>query len=171
MNRAGRLASAAAPWALPASAIATVVLGVWGWLDYGYRFDHALYRAVALFSINNEIYREAPAGTDLRFLIGRWTGLLAVFGAALFALAALLREQATVAFALLVKRRVAVIGAGDVALKAFESARLAARPCVWIGAPALDARRLSAFAVPWPAEDQERAVRTHVANGARSSIG
>jgi hypothetical protein len=162
VNRAGRLASAAAPWALPACAIVTVALGLWGWLDHGYRFDHALYRAVALFTINNEIYRSAAALSDPRFLVGRWTGLLAVFGAALFALAALLREQATVAFAQLVKRRVAVIGDGEVAVKAFESARLGGRASVWIGAPALDARRLSALALPWPAEDQERAVRTHM---------
>lgn len=167
MTRLRRLGSAAAPWTLPACALVTVVLGLWGWLDYGYRFDNALYRSVALFAINNEIYRGAPGATDLRFLIGRWTGLLSLFGAALFALAALLREQAMVALAQLVRRRVVVIGAGEIALKAFESARLAGQASVWIGAPARDAHRLSAFAVPWPAEDHEQAVRTYVGDAER----
>ncbi|MBU1378878.1 MAG: hypothetical protein KKE02_05245 [Alphaproteobacteria bacterium] len=164
MRRARRLASAAAPWTLPAFAVTTVLLGLWGWLDYGYRFDNALYRAVALFSINNEIYRQAPGSADLRFLIGRWTGLLSVFGAALFALAALLREQAVVALARLVRRRVVIIGAGDIALKAFERARVGGLSSVWIGAPSLDAHRLSAFALPWPAEDLERTVQAGVAD-------
>lgn len=164
MSRARQLASAAAPWTLPACALLTVVLGLWGWMDYGYRFDHALYRAVALFAINNEIYRDPPGLTDMRFMIGRWTGLLALFGAALFALAALLHQQAIVALAQLVRRRVVVVGAGDLALKSFESARLSGRPSVWIGAPALDAHRLNALAVPWPADDSERVVRSHVAD-------
>ena len=81
------------------------MLGLWGWLDYGYRFDNALYRAIALFAVNNEIYRDPPGLTDPRFLIGRWTGLMAVFGAALFALGALLRQHAVVALAQLVRRR------------------------------------------------------------------
>ena len=162
MTRARRLASAAAPWTLPACAVVTVLLGTWGWLDLGYRFDHALYRAVALFSVNNEIYRGPPGSTDLRFLIGRWTGLMAVFGAALFALAALLRQQAVVALAQLVRRRVAIVGAGEVAAKAFEAARRSGRTSIWLGASSFDADRLSAFAVPWPPEDAERAVRNYV---------
>ena len=164
MTRARRLASAAAPWALPACAVATVILGTWGWVDFGFRFDHALYRSVALFSVNNEVYRAPPGSTDIRFLIGRWTGLMAVFGAALFALAALLRQQAVVALAQLVRRRVAIIGAGDLAVKAFEAARRSGRTSVWLGAPSLDADRLSAFAVPWPPDDAERAVRNYVAD-------
>jgi hypothetical protein len=105
VTRAGRLISAAAPWTLPICALITVILGLWGWLDHGYRFDNALYRAVALFAVNNEIYRDPPGLTDPRFMIGRWTGLLSVFGAALFALAALLRQQAVVALAQLVRHR------------------------------------------------------------------
>lgn len=164
VRRARRLASAAAPWTLPACAVITVILGLWGWLDQGYRFDHALYRAVALFAVNNDIYRDPPGLTDPRFLIGRWTGLLAVFGAALFALAALLRQHAVVALAQLVRRRVAIIGSGDIALKAFESARQAGRSSVWIGAPSLEVHGLTAFALPWPAEDPERSIRTYVSD-------
>lgn len=162
--RAGRLASAAAPWTLPVCAVITLVLGLWGWLDHGYRFDHALYRAIALFAVNNEAYRDPPGITDIRFLIGRWTGLLSVFGAALFALAALLRRQAMVALAQLVRRRVAILGAGDVAQKAFEAAAATGRSCVWLGAPSLDAHRLNAIALPWPGEDHERAARNYVAD-------
>ncbi|HZZ68175.1 MAG TPA: RyR domain-containing protein [Phenylobacterium sp.] len=162
--RASRLASATAPWALPACALITLVLGLWGWLDHGYRFDNALYRAVALFTVNNQAYRSPPGSADLRFLVGRWTGLFTVFGAALFALGALLREQAVMALGQWVRRRVVIIGADDVAAKAFESVRLDRRSSVWIGAPGVDTHRLRAFALPWPAEDSERAVRSHLAD-------
>lgn len=163
MTRARRLVSSIAPWALPACGLITVALGLWGWLDYGYRFDNALYRAVALFSLNNQIYRDGPGINDLRFLIGRWTGVMAVFGAALFALAALLRDRAVVALAQAARPRLVIVGGGDVAAKAFESARSAGRALVWIGAPALDLHGLTAFALPWPAEDPEQAVAGYAA--------
>ncbi|MBW8812784.1 MAG: hypothetical protein JF588_05105 [Caulobacterales bacterium] len=167
MKRAGQLASAAAPWTLPTCAMITVVLGCWAWLDYGYRFDDALYRAVALFSLNNEIYRVAPGDTDPRFLVARWTGVLTLFGTTLFALAVLLRERAVVALAQLVRRRVVIVGAGEIAAKAFEEAQSTNRPCLWLGAPLLDAHRLSAFALPWPSEDHERAVKTYLSEAAQ----
>lgn len=161
---ARRLAATAAPWTLPLCALITVVLGLWGWLDYGYRFDNALYRGIALFAVNNEIYRDPPGLTDPRFMIGRWTGLMAVFGAALFALGALLRQHAVVALAQLVRRRVAIVGASEVTQKAFESAGAAGVHSVWIGAPSLDAHRLNAIALPWPSEDHDRAVQNYVAD-------
>lgn len=159
-----RLASAAAPWALPACAVVTLLLGLWGWLDHGLRFDNALYRAVALFAVNNEAYRNPPGSIDPRFLIGRWTGLMAVFGAALFALGALLRENAVVALAQWVRRRVVIVGGGDIARKAFESVRQTGPASLWVGAPARDTQRLSAFALPWPAEDVDGAVRPYLAD-------
>ncbi len=164
MTRTRRLARAAAPWVLPCCAVVTITLGFWGWMDHGHRADDALYRAIALFAVNNEAYRFPPGATDLRFLIGRWTGLLSVFGAALFALAALLQRHAVVALAQLVRPRVAVVGAGPIALKAFERARATGRGSVWIGAPALEAHRLSAFALPWPSDDPEAGIETYVAD-------
>jgi len=152
---------------LPASALVTLVLGLWGWLSYGYRFDNALYRAIALFAVNNEAYRDGVGLSDPRFFIGRWTGLLAVFGTALFALGALLRQHAVVALAQLVRRRVAIVGAGETAQKGFEAAGADGRRCVWIGAPDLDAHRLNAIALPWPGEDRERAVRHYAADARR----
>ncbi|MEW5683434.1 MAG: RyR domain-containing protein [Pseudomonadota bacterium] len=164
MTRTRRLASAVTPWVLPCCAIATITLGFWGWLDHGHRIDDALYRAIALFAVNNEAYRFPPGSTDLRFLVGRWTGLLSVFGAALFALAALLQRHAVVALAQVMRRRVAVVGSGPIALKAFERARASGRGAVWIGAPALESHRLNAFALPWPAEDAETSIETYVAD-------
>lgn len=165
--RPWRLASAAAPWTLPACAVVTVLLGFWGWLHYGQRVDNALYRAITLFALSNEMYRSPPGSTDWRFLIGRWTGLLAVFGAALFALMALLRKQAVVALAQLVPRRVAVIGASDLASKAYDWAQASGRSVVWLGAHTLDAHRLNAFALPWPADDPQPAVAKYVADADR----
>ena len=66
-------------WTIPVFAVATIVLGAWGWISYGRRLDEALYRSIALFSIANQVYRDAPGSTDWRFLVGRWTGLFAEF--------------------------------------------------------------------------------------------
>ena len=97
MSDRRRLASLVAAWAVPAFAVLTLVLGAAGWLAHGQRFDEALYRAVALFDNNNDTYDGPPGSTDWRFLVGRWTGIIAVFGAAGLAIGALLHERLVLA--------------------------------------------------------------------------
>ena len=159
----GRLASILAAWALPACAIATIGLGLAGWLNHGYRFDEALYRAAALFDISHEIYRDPPGSTDWHFLVGRWTGLLTVVGTALAAVFALLQERAVLALARLARHEVIVVGSGGLATKAFEAAQRAGKRAVWVGAAAIELISLRALALPWPPEDHVRAIAGYVA--------
>lgn len=158
-----RLASVAAAWAIPAFALVTVALGLTGWLGHGYRFDNALYRAIALFSIASDAYRSAPGTTDWHFLVGRWTGLLSVFGAALFTVGALLHERAVVALAQLVRQEVIVFGAEGIAAKAFDAARSAGKSAVWIGASAVEAISARALALPWPPDDNLETLANYAA--------
>jgi hypothetical protein len=162
MNRR-RLASVTAAWAIPAFALVTVILGLTGWLAHGHRFDNALYRAIALFSIASDVYRSAPGTTDWHFLVGRWTGLLSVFGAALFTVGALLHERAVVALAQLVRQEVIVFGSEGIAAKAFDAARGTRRRAVWIGASAVEAISLRALALPWPPDDNLEALAGYAA--------
>lgn len=147
-----------AVWSIPVCALLTVSLGLAGWLDYGYRFDDALYRALALFGIYNDAYKEAPGSTDWHFLVARWTGLIAISGAAFFALGALIDEHAVLAVAQLGRQQVIVVGAGEIAMKAFDTAREANKSAVWVGAASMDASSLKAFALPWPPDDHVRTI-------------
>jgi hypothetical protein len=150
-------------WAIPAVALLTIWLGAWGWLDHHLSADEALYRGMALFDNNNDVYHGSPGSTDWRFLVGRWTGVVTVFGAALFTLAAILRERVVLAFARLVRQQVIIIGAGDIAMKAFEAARRSRRSVVWVGAPALEAFSIRALALPWPPDDHLRTIAGYAA--------
>jgi hypothetical protein len=158
MSRRRGLASLSAAWAIPACALITVGLGLAGWLGHGYRFDDALYRAVALFDIANAAYDSPPGATDWHFLVGRWFGVVTVFGAALFTVGALLQERGVLAIARLVRQQVVVIGGEDVAQKAFDAARQAGQSVVWVGASALEALSIRAFALPWPADDHVKTI-------------
>jgi hypothetical protein len=149
-----RLTAGSPAWTIPVFAVATVVLGAWGWLSYGRRWDEALYRSIALFSIANQVYRDAPGNSDWRFLVGRWTGLLAEFGAALLAVGALLHQRGVFVLAKLFRQHVVVVGAGDLALSAFDSGQLARRRVLWVGAPHLSAGSFGALAIPRPADAQ-----------------
>ena len=77
---------------------ATLVLGTWGWLDHHYPFDESLYRALALFEINNDSYAHGEGLADWHFRLGRWTGAMAVI-TSLLAAAALLHEHLASALA------------------------------------------------------------------------
>jgi hypothetical protein len=153
-----RLASLVAAWVIPTFALFTVAIGLAGWLHYGYRFDNALYRTIALFAIANEIYRVAPGTTDWHFLVGRWTGLLAIFGAALFTVGAVIHERAVVALAQLFGHEIVVAGASEHAGKGYEAARAAGKSVVWIGAPGVEAASLRSIALTWPLEDHLRTI-------------
>jgi hypothetical protein len=155
------LASVTAAWAIPAFALVTVGLGLTGWLEHGYRLDNALYRAMALFSIANEVYRGVPGTTDWHFLVGRWTGLMSVFGAAVFTVGALLHKQAVVSLAQLVRQEVIVFGSQGIAAKAFDAARGAEKTAVWIGASAVEAISVRLLALPWPADDNLKTLATY----------
>jgi hypothetical protein len=141
-------------WTIPVFAAATIALGTWGWLSYGRRLDEALYRSIALFSMANQVYRDAPGNSDWRFLVGRWTGLLAEFGAALLAVGALLHQRGVFVLAKLLRQHVVVVGAGDLALSAFDGGQLARRRVLWVGAPQLSAGSFGALAIPRPPDSQ-----------------
>lgn len=160
MNRR-RLGPVIAAWAIPGFAIITVALGLSGWLHHGHRLDNALYRAIALFSIASDVYRSAPGTTDWHFLVGRWTGLLSVFGAALFTVGALLHERAVVALAQFMRQEVIVFGSEALAAKAFDAAQEAGKSAVWIGASAVEATSMRALALPWPADDNLKTVANY----------
>ncbi len=146
-------------WVIPTAALLTLGLGVWGWWGHT-RWDTALYRSLALFEINNESYISGYGGTDLRFLIARWTGAAAVI-TSLLALAALLHEQLATTLARWTKQAVVVIGHADRAAGAFEAARHRRRRTLWIGAPAFGTAGFSAIALEWPAGDRTRTVIAH----------
>jgi hypothetical protein len=159
-----RAVSLLAVWAIPFFAVTTVGLGLAGWLEHGLRFDDALYRAIGLFSLDHEAYQVPPGSTDWHFLVGRWTGLIALFGAGLAALGALLDEHAVLAVAHLLRQQVMLIGASDVAQKAFGVARDHGKSAVWVGASAIDSSSLRAFALPWPPDDHVRTISRYVAD-------
>ena len=161
MSKRRGLAALSVAWAIPAFALITVGLGLAGWLSHGVRFDDALYRAMALFDIANAAYDKPPGSTDWHFLVGRWFGLVTVFGAAVFAIGALLQERAVLALARMVRQEGVVIGGDGMAMKAFDIARLAGKSVVWVGASTLEALSLRALAVPWPPDDHVRTIAAY----------
>jgi hypothetical protein len=146
-------------WLIPLAAAITLGIGLWGWLDRGLALDEALYRALALFDINNDAY-QGVGFSDLRFRIGRWTGAGVVFSS-LLALAALLRQHLATALARWTKQQVVVVGAHPMAAAAFETARRAGRSALWLGAGAFSSARLSAIALEWPAGERARTLIAH----------
>jgi len=140
------------------AAVFTVVLGVWGWLSHGADFADALYKALALFEINNDAYSQGVGLSDWRFRLGRWTGAGAVFSG-LLAVAALLREHLATLLARFMKQSVVVIGSGLLAGAAFEAARRARKSVLWLGAPAFNSASLADIALAWPPRDRGGAVR------------
>ena len=141
-------------WAIPVLAAITLILGVWGWLDRGYRPLDAGFRALGLFDNANSFYDfPAPGVHDWRFRIAVWTGLATVFATLFFTVMALLQARATLAIARIMRQQVIVVGGEGIASRAFEIARQARRSVVWLGAPALDAQSIRAVAVPWPLDD------------------
>jgi hypothetical protein len=149
-----------AVWVIPALVALTVSLGVAAWLSTGASPADALYRSAALFSYN-DVYGGGAPTQDWRILVGRWTGLAAVFSAAGTALAAVLQERLAVTTARFFKQDVVVIGAGAIATKAFDRARAAGRSVLWLGAPSLGASSMGAIALPWPPEDAAKTVFEH----------
>jgi hypothetical protein len=148
-------------WLIPLAGVVTIALGVWGWLSYGVAVDDALYRALALFDINNAAYDHGVGLTDPRFRIGRWTGAGVVFSS-LVALAALLHQNLATALARWTRQQVVVVGGQDLASAAFETARRAGRTALWLGADAFASARLSAIALQWPAGERARTLMAHV---------
>jgi hypothetical protein len=157
--RRRRFDPASAVWAVPAFAVITLVLGLVGWTERGLRFDEALYRSITLFGVPHDYYHGAPGSTDWRFLLGRWTGLLTVFGAALLTVGTLLRERVVVGLAQRFQHRICVVGASGLALAAYEAAIEAGKSVVWVGSSGPEARMLRWLALPWPQEDHVRALR------------
>jgi hypothetical protein len=152
-----------AVWAIPACAIVTLGLGLDGWLERGFRFDEALYRSVTLFGTPHDYYHDSPGLTDVRFLIGRWTGLLTIFGAALLTVGALLRDRVMVGLAQQFPHRICVVGANGLASAAFDATLEAGKSVVWVGASAIEATTLQSLALPWPQDDHVRAIRKYAA--------
>jgi hypothetical protein len=161
--RRRRFAAAFAVWAIPVCAIATIGLGLVGWMERGFRFDEALYRAVTLLGAPHDYYHGSPGSTDWRFLVGRWTGLLAVFGATLLTVGALLRERVLVGLAQQFPHRICVVGANGLARAAYEATIEAGTSVVWVGASAMEAATLRALALPWPQVDHVRVIRKYAA--------
>jgi len=161
-DRGGRrtLISLWAVWVIPTLVLITIVLGLRAWLDTGATTADSLYRSAALFAYN-DVYGGGAPTKDWRILVGRWTGLAAVFGAAGTALAAVLQERLALAAARFLKQDVVVIGAGAVATKAFDLAFRSGRSVLWLGAPSLGVSSMSSIALPWPPEEASRAVFDH----------
>jgi len=147
-------------WVILIAGLATIGLGLWGWLAAGKPPDDALYRAVALFDINNDAYAHGEGLADWRFRVGRWTGAAVVFSS-LLAIAALLREHLATALARWTKQQVMVAGSEPLAMTAFAMARTRDKSALWLGAPAFSARSLSVIALPWPPRDRASAVLDH----------
>ena len=143
-------------WLIPLAALVTMGLGLWGWLLIGKPVDDALYRALALFDINNSAY-DTTGLSDWRFRVGRWTGAFVVFSS-LVALAALLREHIATALARWTKQQVMIAGSEPLAMAAFDAARARSKSVLWLGAPAFTSIRFSAIALAWPPRDHARAV-------------
>lgn len=155
------LFSLSATWLLPLLALITFSLGLSGWLDHGYDLNEAAYRTACLFDLGNGYYGSEPGSTDWRFAVGRWTALATLFGAALFALAALLRERVALAVARFVRQEVVVIGSNGLAVRAFGMAFAAKQSVLWLGASRLGAESARSIALPWPPEDRARTVADH----------
>jgi hypothetical protein len=147
-------------WVIPAAAAFTIGLGLWGWLSYGAHWDDALYKALALFEINNDAYTGGVGLMDWRFRLGRWTGAGAVFSGIL-ALAALLREHLSGALARYMKQSAVVIGSGPLAAAAFEAARRAHTSVLWLGAAEFSSASMADIALAWPLRDKPGVVRAH----------
>jgi hypothetical protein len=81
-----------ATWIIPLLVIWTFFIGIWAWHDRHYSWGDAVYRAVSLFDIGNDLYNQG-GHLDWRFAVGRWTGLAAVFSTAGVALTAVLHER------------------------------------------------------------------------------
>ena len=149
-------------WLIPAAALVTLALGCWGWLSVHRPVDDALYRALALFDINNDAYAHGEAIHDWRFRIGRWTGAFVVFSS-LVALAALLREHLATWLARWTKQQVMIAGGEPLAMAAFEAARARRKSVLWLGAGAFNSIRFSAIALPWPPREHAQAVLAYAA--------
>lgn len=147
-------------WLIPVAALATIGLGLWGWLADHRPFDDALYRAIALFDINNDAYAHGEGLNDLRFRIGRWTGAFVVFSS-LLAIAALLRVHVASGLARWTRQQVIVAGGEPLATAAFETARARRKSVLWLGAPDFSWARLTAIALPWPPRDREGTLFDH----------
>jgi hypothetical protein len=147
-------------WLIPAAGLVTLALGLWGWLDHRLALDDALYRSLALFEIDSDVYAQGVGITDWRFRLGRWTGAVAIV-TSLFALMALMRARLAAALARRGRQQVVVAGSGELALAAFEAARSAGKSALWLGARAFAAPRLSTIALPWPAGERARALLDH----------
>ncbi|MGA0602144.1 RyR domain-containing protein [Caulobacter sp. KR2-114] len=159
-GRRRTLISLWAVWLLPTLVMVTLALGLRAWIDTGATVADSLYRSAALFAYN-DVYGGGAPTHDWRILVGRWTGLAAVFGAAGTALAAVLQERLALAAARFLKQEVVVIGAGALATKAFDQAFRSGRSVLWLGAPSLGVSNMGAIALPWPPEDAARAVYEH----------
>ncbi len=148
-------------WVILIAALATLALGAWGWLALGKPVDDALYRAIALFDINNDAYAVGDEGmADWRFRLGRWIGAGVVFSS-LLALAALLREHLATALARWTKQQVIVAGGEPMAMAAFAAARGRRKSVLWLGAPAFSTAGFSAIALAWPPRERTGAVFDH----------
>jgi hypothetical protein len=160
MNESGGLFTFRLAWLIPATAILTLGLGLWGWAGHHLPFDEALYRSVALFDIDSNSYSNGEPLHDWRFRIGRWTGAGVIFSS-LLALAALLHEHVASALARYTKQSVVVIGGAPLALAAFEAARKTGRGALWLGAASFGASGFRDIALAWPQRERARAVLEH----------
>jgi hypothetical protein len=152
-----------AAWAIPILAVITLLLGVFGWQDRGYRLTDAAYRAVALFDNSNGDYDVRPPGaSDWRFAIAEWTGLVTIFATFFFTITALLQARATHAVARLVRQQVVIVGGEGIGPKAFEAARRARKSVLWLGAPALGSQSWRSIALPWPLDDHGAIIAEYV---------
>jgi hypothetical protein len=142
------------------AAIATVSLGLWGWLANGDKIADAAYKSLALFEINNDAYTSGIGLDDWRFRLGRWTGAGTVFSS-LIAVAALLRQHLASAMARWTKQSVVVIGSGGLAGAAFGAARRARKSVLWLGAPEFSSASFGDIALSWPPRDRPASVREH----------
>jgi hypothetical protein len=163
MNESGGLFTFRLAWLIPAAAILTLGLGLWGWSGHHLPFDEALYRSVALFDIDSNSYSNGEPLQDWRFRVGRWTGAGVIFSS-LLALAALLHEHLASALARWTKQSVVVIGGTPLALAGFEAARKSSRGTLWLGAAAFGAAGFRDIALAWPQRERARAVREHARN-------
>jgi hypothetical protein len=154
-------ASIRAVWAIPILAALAVILGTWGWLHYGIGLNDALYRSIALFDNNNDIYGDKEGLADWRFRTGRWLGAIVVFSTALLALGTLLQQRVSATLARRTKQSVTVIGGDVLATTAFDVAQRAGRSALWLGAPAFGSANLRTIALPWPPQDRARSVIDH----------
>jgi hypothetical protein len=163
MGRHRGILSLIGTWIIPLLGALTATLGITGWVDHGQSFVEAAYRSIALFDIGNDFYTSAPGSTDWRFLLGRWTALLAIFGTALVAIAALLHERLALFVARWTKQEVIVIGSDGISATAFDTARRARKSVLWLGASALGPGSMRNIALPWPPGDYAKTVFEHAA--------